>query len=69
VTILAPPGTDPELVADMARKLAANAHLLHDGDETCTWCQKSGELQSFGGLLFCDEECAENFAVEWGEDD
>lgn len=28
VTIIAPPGTDPELVRDMASQLAANAHLL-----------------------------------------
>lgn len=28
VTIVAPPGTDPEAVRDMAGKLAANAHLM-----------------------------------------
>ena len=30
VTICAPPGTDADLVADMAQKLAENAHLVLD---------------------------------------
>jgi hypothetical protein len=38
-------------------------------DERCCWCQRGGELDSFGGLLFCGEDCAEAYRAEWGDDD
>lgn len=37
--------------------------------EHCNWCQRSGEVQSFGGRLFCGDDCAEAWWREWGDDD
>lgn len=34
--------------------------------ERCSWCRHGGELDSFGGMLFCGEECAEAYSAEWG---
>lgn len=35
----------------------------------CCWCDRNGEMQSSGGRLFCDEDCAEAYEAEWGGDD
>ena len=37
--------------------------------ERCAWCQRGGELDSFGGMLFCDEDCAGAYREEWGDSD
>lgn len=35
-------------------------------DEHCNWCQRGGEMLSFEGRLFCDEDCANAWWYEWG---
>lgn len=41
---------------------------LDDPAESCAWCQRSNELLSFEGRLFCDEDCANAYWWEWGYD-
>lgn len=60
VIISAPPGTDPELVRDMAEKLAANAHLLA-GEPRRQCCpmdtygtDSAGDLRA---VCTCDDGC------------
>jgi hypothetical protein len=36
-----------------------------DDTEHCAWCAASGEMQSFNGQHFCDEDCAERYRAEW----
>jgi hypothetical protein len=49
---------------------ARQAEVTEDyaGDEHCNWCQRGGEMQSFGGRLFCGEDCANSWCWEWGCD-
>lgn len=48
--------TEPDLFED-----------LFEDIEFCNWCQDFGEMQSFGGLLFCDESCYQDYSAEFGD--
>jgi hypothetical protein len=72
VTISAPPGTDPELVSDMAQKLAENAHLLRQCCPADTYdTDSAGDLRP---TCSCDGDCGClcddcRCRSRWGEDD
>jgi hypothetical protein len=74
VIISAPPGTDPDLVRDMAEQLAANAHLLIGGRSQCcpmdTYdTDSAGDLQP---VCTCDDRCdckCTGCRCAWGWDD
>jgi len=41
-----------------------------EGYGRCTWCHRGGDLNSSdgNGQLFCDEDCADAYREEWGDD-
>lgn len=55
---------DREVSAGRGRYLGTDAAL--DDDEHCNWCSRAGDMQSFEGRLFCDEDCAGAWHREWG---
>ena len=74
VILSAPPGTDPELVRDMAEQLAANAHLLLGGRSQC--CPMDAyDTDSAGDtrpVCTCDDGCdctCADCRCAWGWDD